>query len=427
METKRSQELFQEAQQHLVGGVNSPVRAFKSVGGNPLFIERGEGPWIFDVDGNRYLDLVGSYGPLILGHAHPEVREALQEAAARGTSYGATTEMEIELAKLVKEAYPHIDLVRFVNSGTEAVMSALRLARGYTGRKKLVKFAGCYHGHMDALLAEAGSGLATQGLPASAGVPEHVVQDTFIAPYNDLEHVRQLFQEHGDDIAAVTLEPVAGNMGVVLPEEGFLQGLRDLTREHGALLIFDEVMCGFRKSFGGASTDFGIKPDLTTLGKIIGGGLPVGAYGGRKEIMEQVAPLGPVYQAGTLSGNPLAMTAGYHTLRLLKEKPEYYQQLTRATDQLERGMREALQEKDVDAQVNRWGSMICPFFTNERVRDFSTAKKANTQRFSQFFWKLIENGVYIPPSQFEAWFVPAVAREQEVEHVLKAFKVALQR
>jgi glutamate-1-semialdehyde 2,1-aminomutase len=426
MGNKRSGELFAEARRYMPGGVNSPVRAFAAVGGEPLFIAEGRGSKIYDVDGNQYIDYVCSWGPLILGHAHPKVVEALTTTAERGTSYGAPTELETELAKLIAEAMPSIEVVRFVNSGTEAVMSALRLARAYTGRVKIIKFAGCYHGHADMLLVQAGSGVATLGLPDSPGVPRAATQDTLIAPYNDPTAVETLFKEYPEEIAAVIVEPVAGNMGVVPPEPGFLESLRQLTRQHSALLIFDEVITGFRVAYGGAQELYGIKPDLTCLGKVIGGGLPVGAYGGRREIMELVAPLGPVYQAGTLSGNPLAMAAGVATLQELA-RPGVYAQLDELARQLTRGLEEAARQAGVDVplQVNRMGSMLTPFFTNQPVKDYATAKKADSQRYARFFWGLIDRGVYPPPSPFEAWFVSLAHTSEEIAYTVEAAHQAL--
>jgi len=424
MENKRSRELFAEAQRYMPGGVSSPVRAFAAVGGEPLFIAQGRGSEIYDVDGNRYIDYVCSWGPLILGHAHPKVVKALTTAAERGTSYGAPTELETELAKLIVEGMPSIEVVRFVNSGTEAVMSALRLARAYTDRTKLIKFAGCYHGHADMLLVQAGSGVATLGLPDSPGVPQAATQDTLIAPYNDPAAVETLFKEYPEEIAAVIVEPVAGNMGVVPPEPGFLEGLRQLTREHGALLIFDEVITGFRVAYGGAQALYNIEPDLTCLGKVIGGGLPVGAYGGERELMELVAPLGPVYQAGTLSGNPLAMAAGVATLKELA-RPATYERLDRLARQLAQGLEEGAAQAGVSLRVNRVGSMLTPFFTDQPIRDYATAKRADSQRYARFFWKLIEQGVYPPPSPFESWFVSLAHTPEDIARTVEAAHQAL--
>jgi glutamate-1-semialdehyde 2,1-aminomutase len=424
MEAKRSQQLFERAKTLLPGGVSSPVRAFKAVGGTPLFITRGQGSRLYDVDGHELIDYVSSWGPLILGHAHPRVVGALQEAAEKGTSYGAPTELELELAQLITQAMPSIELIRFVSSGTEATMSALRLARAYTNRDKIVKFAGCYHGHADFLLAQAGSGVMTLGLPGSAGVSQEIVKHTLVAPYNDLRAVQQLFEEFPEQIAAVIVEPVAGNMGVVLPQPGFLEGLRELTKKYGALLIFDEVITGFRVAYGGAQGLYGIDPDLTCLGKVIGGGLPVGAYGGRREIMELVAPLGPVYQAGTLSGNPLAMAAGAATLKELSQ-PGAYERLDELAAQLAQGLQEAAQEAGVPLQLNRVGSMLTPFFTDQPVVDYASAQRADTQRYARFFWGLVEQGVYPPPSQFEAWFISLAHTPEDVERTIEAAREAL--
>ncbi len=421
MSYNKSKALFEEACKHLVGGVNSPVRAFKSVGGTPLFIKRGEGAYIIDADDNKYVDFVCSYGPLILGHNDPDVKEATIKALENGTTFGASTENEIVLAELVKEAFPAIDKVRFVNSGTEAVMSAIRLARAFTKKNKIIKFAGCYHGHSDFLLAQAGSGMLTLSLPGSAGVPESVVADTIIVPYNDIEAVSQALEKHKDQIAAVLIEPVPGNMGLVLPEKDFLQKLRELTTSEKILLICDEVMSGFRQSFGGAQHFYNITPDITCLGKIIGGGMPVGAYGARAEIMDMVAPLGPVYQAGTLSGNPIAMAAGIATLTKLKDK-SIYKHINNLTGQLAEGMRRIANENHIKMQIAVFGSMITPFFNDQRVTDYTTALKSDTEKFAQFFWTMIHNGVYPPPSQFETWFVSAKHSEQDIEFTLKAFQ-----
>ena len=418
MDRKRSDELFTEAQRHLPGGVDSPVRAFKAVGGNPLFVQRGSGSRVWDEDGNEFIDYVCSWGPLILGHAHPNVVQALKQAAERGTSFGAPTVLETRLAGMVCEALPSVDMVRFVNSGTEAAMSAVRLARGSTGRDKLVKFAGCYHGHSDGLLARAGSGVATLGLPDSPGVPAGYTQSTLVAPYNDLDAVRRLF-EHHPDIAAVIVEPVAANMGVVPPQPSFLEGLRELTRSSGALLIFDEVITGFRLAYGGAQELYGVMPDLTCLGKVIGGGLPVGAYGGRADIMRMVAPEGPVYQAGTLSGNPLAMTAGIETLSVLRQG-DVYVELERKATRLEEGIAAAASKAGVTVRISRVGSLLTAFFTAEPVTDYESAKSADTERFGKFFRSLLERGIYWPPSQFEAAFVSLAHSDDDIETTIEA-------
>lgn len=410
-----SEELFARAQKVMPGGVNSPVRAFRAVGGQPVFIERGEGAYIFDADGNRYIDFVCSWGPLILGHAHPDVVRAVQEAAAKGTSFGAPTRLETEMAELVIEAFPSMEMVRMVNSGTEATMSALRLARGFTGRRKVIKFIGNYHGHADSFLISAGSGAVTLGVPDSPGVPSGVAQDTLSVPYNDIAAVREAFALYGGDIAAVIVEPVAANMGVVPPEPGFLSGLREITREHGSLLIFDEVITGFRLAWGGAQTVYGIDPDLTCLGKIVGGGLPVGAYGGRREIMAKVAPSGPIYQAGTLSGNPLAMSAGLATLRLLREgKDEIYPRLDRLAKQLADGLGKAAAKTGIPHRINRVGSLLSLFFTEHPVKDYDSALASDTALFGRWFRAMLRRGVYLAPSQFEALFISAAHREADI-------------
>ena len=422
----RSAAAFAEAKTYIPGGVNSPVRAFKSVGLTPLFIERGEGSRIYDIDGNSFIDYVCSWGPLILGHAHPEVVKAVKTAAERGTSFGAPTELETEMAKLVCERVPSVEVVRMVNSGTEATMSALRLARGYTGRNKILKFEGCYHGHADSLLIKAGSGVATLGLPDSPGVPEGVAANTITVPYNDLDAVRVAFEKYGEQIAAVIVEPVAGNMGVVPPLPGFLQGLRDITLRYGSLLIFDEVMTGFRVHYHCAQGLYGITPDLTCLGKVIGGGLPVGAYGGRRDIMEMMAPAGPIYQAGTLSGNPLAMSAGIATLRLLAE-PGVYEQLERKSARLEQGFVENAKRLGVPMTVNRVGSMVCPFFTDKTVINYETAKTSDLQMFARYFGHMLDLGVSVAPSQFEGMFVSTAHSDEDIELTIEAHYEALKR
>ena len=416
---ERSRKLYEEAKQYLPGGVNSPVRAFKAVGSDPVFIKRGQGSKVYDVDGNEYIDYVGSWGPLILGHAHPAVVEAVQETAAGGTSFGAPTEMETEMARLLIDAVPSLEMVRMVNSGTEAVISALRVARGFTGRNKIVKFAGCFHGHGDSLLIKAGSGVTTLGLPDSPGVTPGTAQDTLLAYFNNLDSVQELFEQNPGEIAAVILEPAAGNMGLVLPEPGFLEGLRDLTRQNGALLIFDEVMTGFRLAYGGGQERFGVTPDLTTLGKVIGGGLPVGAYGGRKDIMEHVAPVGPVYQAGTLSGNPLAMAAGITTLKELNQ-PGTYQHLEQMTSRLVQGIGEAAGKHGVPIYSRQAGSMFCAYFQAGPVYDFETAARSDLKQFGAYFRELLEHGVYIAASQFEAGFMSLVHTEEDLEKTVAA-------
>lgn len=422
---KKSSDLFEEAQRYLPGGVNSPVRAFRAVGGRPFFVEKGDGSRVYDVDGNVYIDYVCSWGPLILGHAHPQVVEALQKTVERGTSYGAPTELEVTLARMVTEALPSVEMVRFVSSGTEAVMSALRVARAYTQRDKVVKFAGCYHGHADSLLVKAGSGALTLGVPNSAGVPEAVARDTITVSYNNLDQVREVMGSLGKEVACIIVEPVAGNMGVVAPSPGFLEGLRELTQKYGALLVFDEVITGFRLSYGGAQGLYGIRPDLTCLGKVIGGGLPVGAYGGRREIMENVAPLGPAYQAGTLSGNPLAMTAGIQTLTLLRSG-RIYEELEEQGRSLAEGTEEAYRAANLLCCLNRVGSMWTLFFTHGPLKDDRDIERANVGGYARYFRAMLDRGISLPPSQFEAAFLSAAHSTQDVAETIEASREALQ-
>lgn len=424
MSGARSKKLFEEAKKHIPGGVNSPVRAFRSVGGEPLFIKKAKGSKIYDADGKAYIDYVLSWGPMILGHAHPRVSAALKKAISNGTSFGAPTELEVTLAKLVKKAVPSIEMVRMASSGTEATMSAIRVARGFTGRDKIVKFDGGYHGHGDCLLVKAGSGVATFGLPDSPGVPVDLAKYTLTVPYNDLAAVRDLAAREGEQIACIIVEPVAGNMGCVPPEPGFLQGLRQVCDQYGIVLIFDEVMTGFRVAYGGAQQLYKIKPDLTTLGKVIGGGLPVGAFGGRREIMEKVAPIGPIYQAGTLSGNPLAMTAGIETLKLLA-KSGVYKALEKSSAQLEQGLREAAREAGVAVTFNRVGSMFTGFFTEQKVKDFASAKTSDTARFGRFFLSMLKNGVNLAPSQFEAAFMSLAHTKADIGKTVEAARKSL--
>jgi glutamate-1-semialdehyde 2,1-aminomutase len=419
--TTRSQEIFAAAQQLMPGGVSSPVRAFKSVGGQPIVFDRVKGAYAWDVDGNRYIDYVGSWGPAICGHAHPEVIAALHEALEKGTSFGAPCELENQLAQMVIAAVPSVEMVRFVNSGTEACMAVLRLMRAFTGREKVIKFEGCYHGHADMFLVKAGSGVATLGLPDSPGVPRSVTANTLTAPYNCLESVKELFAEHPGEIAGVILEPVVGNAGFITPEPGFLEGLRELTKEHGALLVFDEVMTGFRISYGGAQARFGITPDLTTLGKVIGGGLPVGAYGGRADIMGMVAPAGPMYQAGTLSGNPLAMTAGIKTLELLKQ-PGTYERLETITQRLSSGLQEAARQAGIPFCGGSISAMFGFFLCPGPVRNFEEAKGTDAARFARLHRAMLERGVYLAPSSFEAGFTSLAHSDADIEATLTAFR-----
>ena len=417
-ESRVSEELFAQAQQCIPGGVNSPVRAFRSVGMTPRFIARGAGDRIWDEDGQEYIDFVCSWGPMILGHAHPAVEESVQQAVKEGLSFGAATRREVEMAQLICAMVPSIDMVRMVNSGTEAVMSALRLARGYTKRDKIIKFAGCYHGHSDAMLVKAGSGVLTQGIPDSAGVPAGCTQDTLTAVYNDLDSVQALIDANPDSVAAIIVEPVGANMGVVLPAEGFLEGLRRICDESGALLIFDEVITGFRLSEAGAQGYYKIRPDLTTFGKIIGGGMPVGAYGGRREVMEMVAPVGPVYQAGTLSGNPVAMAAGLAQLRLLHEKPQIYESLNQESTWFFGEIEKILDQAGIHACVNHVGSLGSIFFTDRAVVDEQSARTSDTGRFTDYFRHMLGHGIYVAPSQYEAMFVSAAHTHEDLEQVL---------
>lgn len=426
MEISKSREAFKKALLSLPGGVNSPVRSFKSTGGDPLFIRKASGAKISDIDGNEFIDYVGSWGPMILGHAHPEVIEALEKTMVDGTSFGAPTLLETQMAEQIKKMMPSIDLVRMVNSGTEATMSALRLARGYTGRDLIVKFEGCYHGHADSFLIQAGSGALTLSQPNSPGVTRSTAKDTLTASFNDLESVRSLFKERGKEIAGVILEPITGNMGVILPDPAFIEGLETLCKEYGALLIFDEVMTGFRIARGGAQELLNVQPDITTLGKIIGGGLPVGAYGGRKEIMEQLAPAGPVYQAGTLSGNPLAMAAGFTTLRIIDETPGFYAELEAKSARLESGIREAIKDTGNQASINRAGSMFTLFFSGgSEVNSFADVNTCDTGLFARFFRMSLENGIYLAPSQFEAGFVSAAHTNDDIDYTIEKTRLAL--
>ncbi len=421
----KSVEAFKEAVQLLPGGVNSPVRAFKSVHMDPIFMEKGKGSRLYDIDGNEYIDYVLSWGPLIVGHAHEKVVEALQKVVANGTSFGAPTEMENKLAKLVIDRVPSIEVVRMVNSGTEATMSALRLARGYTKRDKILKFVGSYHGHGDSLLIKAGSGVATLGLPDSPGVPESIAKNTITVPYNDMDSVQYAFEQYGNDIAAVIVEPVCGNMGVVPPRDNFLQHLRDITEQYGTLLIFDEVMTGFRVGFHSAQGYYGVTPDLTCLGKVIGGGLPVGAYGGKREIMEQIAPSGPIYQAGTLSGNPLAMTAGYETLNLLTESS--YEEMNKKIDRLVQGIENLADQYHIPHTINRAGSMVGLFLTNEDVINFDTAKTSDLDLFASYYRAMANEGIFLPPSQFEGLFLSTEHSEEDIDKTLNAFENAFRK
>ena len=414
----KSEKIFEEAVRFIPGGVNSPVRAFGSIGSTPRMIARASGAKMWDEDGTEYIDFIGSWGPMILGHSHPHVLEAVIDACAKGLSFGAATKIEVEMAKLICDSIPSIDMIRMVNSGTEAVMSAIRAARGFTGRDKIIKFTGCYHGHSDGLLVKAGSGAMTSGIPDSAGVPAGCTKDTLTANYNDLASVEALFAQFSEEIACVIVEPVAANMGVVLPEAGFLEGLRYLCTRYGALLIFDEVITGFRLAFGGAQEYFGVRPDLTTYGKIIGAGMPVGAYGGRREIMEMVAPVGPVYQAGTLSGNPVAMAAGFAQLSILREHPEYYRQLNEKADIFFRKLAVAVEAAGKLYQVNHIGSLGCLFFTGEHVRDYESAKTSDTARYADYCNYMLSRGIYLAPAQFEAMFLSMAHTTEQLDHTV---------
>lgn len=424
-EISRSKALFEKAKQFIPGGVNSPVRAFRAVGGNPLFIKKAKGPYLYDEDGNQYIDLINSWGPMILGHAHPAIEEAIREAVSASPSFGAPTAREVEMAELICSMVPSVEKVRMVNSGTEATMSAIRVARGYTGRDKIIKMEGCYHGHGDSFLIAAGSGALTFGYPDSPGVTKGTAQDTLIAPFNDLKAIENLIAKNPDEIAALILEPVVGNMGCVIPVEGYLQGLRELCTRHGIILIFDEVMTGFRLAQGGAQELYGVKPDMSTLGKIIGGGLPVGAYGGRKEIMDSVSPAGPVYQAGTLSGNPMAMAAGLVMLKHLKAHPEIYGQLEKTTTKLVNDMRDEIRKAGFSFTINQVGSMFTLFFTATQVTDFGTAKTSDTALFAKYFQAMLQQGIYLAPSQYEAMFVSTAVDNNIADKILTAHRQAL--
>jgi glutamate-1-semialdehyde 2,1-aminomutase len=426
MDLTRSKSLFDKAKQFIPGGVNSPVRAFRAVGGNPLFIKSAKGPYLYDEDGNEYVDLINSWGPMILGHAHPLIEDAIKEALTSSPSFGAPTRREVEMAELICSMIPSIEKVRMVNSGTEATMSAIRVARGFTGKDKFIKIEGCYHGHGDSFLIAAGSGAMTFGTPDSPGVTKGTAKDTLIAPFNNLEAIKELIFNNHQEVAAIILEPVVGNMGCVIPDPGYLQGLRKLCDDHNIILIFDEVMTGFRLSRGGAQELYGVKPDMTTLGKIIGGGLPVGAYGGKKEIMDSVSPLGKVYQAGTLSGNPLAMAAGLAMLKYLKQNPKLYQQLDRNTNTLAEEIRGQCREKGLNYTVNQIGSMFTVFFTGQRVIDLDSAKSSDTNAFAQYFQAMLGEGIYLAPSQFEAMFISTAINEPIIDRILQASKKALQ-
>jgi glutamate-1-semialdehyde 2,1-aminomutase len=425
MQINKSESLFKRAQEFIPGGVNSPVRAFKAVGGNPVFIKRADGAYIYDEDDNAYIELINSWGPMVLGHNHPVVREAVIKAMERGTSFGAPTAMEVQVAELITELVPSVEKVRMVNSGTEATMSAIRLARGYTGKDKFIKFEGNYHGHGDSFLIAAGSGAVTMGSPDSPGVTKGTAKDTLLAPFNDLEAVKTLVEANKGEVAAIILEPVAGNMGLVLPKEGFLKGLRELADQEGIVLIFDEVMTGFRLAIGGAQQLFGVTPDLTTMGKIIGGGMPVGAYGGKKEIMDFVSPVGPVYQAGTLSGNPIAMAAGFAMLDYLKQNPSVYQELNQIGDRLVTGFRESLGKLGLQYTINHVGSMYTLFFTDQAVTDFESAKTSDTVLFGKYFQAMLKRGVYLAPSQYESLFLSTSLKEEQLGKIIQANEESL--
>ena len=424
MNTKTSEYFFKEAQRYIPGGVNSPVRAYNAVGGNPLFIERAKGARVYDADGNEYIDYVGSWGPMIVGHAHPQVISGLKKAMEKGTSFGAPTGLEVELARMIVEAVPSIELVRMVSSGTEATMSAIRLARGYTNRDKVIKFEGCYHGHVDSLLVKAGSGATTLGVPDSPGVPADFAKNTLALPFNNIGAVKRAVEEDGENIAAIIVEPIPGNMGVILPKEGFLEELRNLCNQHGIVLIFDEVITGFRVSFGGAQELYGILPDLTCLGKIVGGGLPVGAFGGKREIMEKISPLGPVYQAGTLSGNPLAMTAGIETIKILSQEG-VYEILEEKAKILSEETNNAAHKAGIPVFSARVGSMSTLFFSDRQVTDYSSAKASDIKRFARYFSAMLEQGIYLAPSQFEASFVSLAHTDEDIEKTIEAVRKCL--
>ena len=425
LQVKRSKELFTRAVKVMPGGVNSPVRAFVPVGGQPVFIEHARGQYLYDEDGNEYIDYIGSWGPMILGHNDHRVMEAVRKQMERGISYGATTALEVEMAELMISLVPSLEMVRMVNSGTEAVMSAIRAARGFTGRNKIIKFAGCYHGHSDSLLVKAGSGVMTAGVPDSAGVPAGCVQDTLTAEYNNLDSVKAIFEENKNEIACIIVEPIAANMGVVLPKEGFLQGLRDLCDANDSLLIFDEVITGFRLGIEGASGYFGIKPDLLTFGKIIGGGMPVGAYGGRKDVMQVISPSGGVYQAGTLSGNPVAMSAGIAQLTILKENPSIYDRISSLGERFREGAAKLIEEKQLPCQIIGVGSLSCLYFTKEKVVDYATAKTSDTEKFGKYFQEMLVRGNYFGPSQFESVFISAAHTEEDIDKTIEDMREVL--